>query len=241
MAVSRVGDRNHWIWKLLRIGMRVGVVVLSIVAMVGWLIYRSAQTVPEFYQTALAVSAEENATQGDVFETKFFDLQNAARSTSQWQAKFSEAEINGWLASDLPEKFPETLPSFVVDPRVTLNPSQLKLAVRYQTPRLSAIIVAEADVFTTEVPGQIAVRIASVRAGWLPIPVAKIADRITASLRQSNIRVAWTEENGSSVALLTLPPDFVKLGNRRVELESIQIMDQELVLIGKSDLDGNGN
>ena len=216
---------------------RVGLVVLMVVLVVGWLIYKSAQTLPEFYQTALEVSAESNSAQGDLFETKVIDLQNAARTKTAWQAAFTSAEINGWLATDLMEKFPESLPAMIVDPRIAIGPNQLKLAVKYRSSRLSAIIVAAVDVFSTDSPGQIAVRIEYVRAGWLPIPVASIADRVSESLRRSGIRVVWTEMEGTPVALLTLPADFVKLGGSRVELEAIQLLDESLVLTGTSALE----
>jgi hypothetical protein len=229
-----VGDRKKWYRRLLRFLIRVSLMLLVVVTLLGWLVYRSAQFLPEFYQSALAVDEDLNATQGDVFETKLLDLQNDARSKTKWQATFSEAEVNGWLASDLLEKFPESLPENVLDPRIAISPNRLNLAVRLQSPRLSAVVVAEVDVFVTEVPGQIAIRIEYVRAGWIPIPVTRIADQLAQSLRRSRIRVSWTEMEGVPVALLTLPPDLVKLGNSRVELESIQLLEDTLVLTGVS-------
>ncbi len=48
-----------------------------------------------------------------------------------WSAVFTDEQINGWLAADLPEKFPQLLPPEIQDPRVVFAPGQLQLACRY--------------------------------------------------------------------------------------------------------------
>lgn len=237
MAAKLNGDRKKRYWKLSRwivcgTGLMVGFVLV-----VAWILYRSAQSEPEFYRIALAVSQVENSKFGDQFETRLLDLQNAARSKKRWRGTFSDSEFNGWLATDLTEKFPESLPADFVSPRIQIRPNELKLAFGCNMGRWNVIVLVEADVFSTEVPGEIAIRIGSVRAGWIPIPVSSLADRVTESLRRAGIRVAWTELEGDPVAVLTLPPGFVKLGGARVELESIRLVEGSMELIGATDLE----
>ena len=224
---------RRWFRFLLRLITMV-IVVLGIGI---WMVYYSAQKEPEFYQAALLVDEQEEAEQGDVFEKNVLDLQNDARLNREWRAVFTEAQINGWLASDFPAKFPNTLPRQVSDPRVGIDEDVLRIAFRFNSRRLKGIVQAEVDAFCTEVPGQIAIRIKKVGSGLVPIPVNSIADRISNSLRRLGADVQWIEIERDPVALIGLPPDKVRLGDKLIELESIQLLENELVLTGKS-LDG---
>ena len=94
------------------------VFVLISLAVGVYFLYRSTQFPPAFYQLSLDVDEEISAVEGDEFEVRILNLQNDARSNEQWQAIFTEAQINGWIASDVPEKFPDLLPDAVLEPRV---------------------------------------------------------------------------------------------------------------------------
>ena len=199
-----------------------------------WILYSAAQNMPDFYRQAMSIDAQEAVEQGDEFERRLLDLQNTARSKEQWQAIFSEDQINGWLMSDFPEKFPDVLPPFVSDPQVGVKEDGVSLAFRYDTRRLSGIAHVEVDVFGTEEPGQIAIRIKQARSGFIPIPVASIANRVTGMMQRLNIVVTWSEIEGDPTALVDLPSNQFVLGDKSIELESVQLLDQQIVLSGSS-------
>jgi hypothetical protein len=227
-----------WLRRFVRRAIRFILITVVVVGVAIWVIYASAQKEPEFYQVALSLSEQAQAEQGDGFEKQLIELQNNARTQRQWQAVFTEVQINGWLASDFSEKFPNSLPRNVSDPRVGIEQDMLRIAFRFNSTRVKGIVQAEADAFCTEIPGQIAVRIRSVRSGLVPIPMNSIADRVSAALRRLGARVQWTEIDRDPVALIDLPPDKVKFGNKRITIEAIQLLEQQLVLTGTSiDLD----
>ena len=209
----------------------VGVIAITIAC---WVLLHWSQKEPEFYQQALAVSERAELELGDEFENQVLELQNNARTKGAWQATFTEAQINGWLASGLTEKFPRAIPHNVSDPRVGIDLDLLRVAFRFQSSRLSCIVQAEMDAFCTEVPDQIAIRIKKVASGLVPIPVNSVADRISTALRQFGAQVSWTEIEGDPVALIEFPLDTVKLGEKIITIEAIQLIQDKLVLTGNS-------
>ena len=234
------GNSVHasWLRRFVRCAIRFILVTVVLVAAATWLIYASAQKEPEFYQAALSLSEQAQAEQGDEFEKQVIEVQNNARIQRQWQAVFTEAQINGWLASGFPVKFPNSLPRNVSDPRVGIETDVLRIAFRFNSTRIKGIVQAELDAFCTEIPGQIAVRIKQVRSGLVPIPVNSIADRLSVALRRLGARVEWTEIDRDPVVLIALPPDKVRIANKRITIEAIQLLERKLVLMGKSvDLD----
>jgi hypothetical protein len=122
----------------------------------------------------------------------------------------------------------------VNDPRVGIEKDLLRMAFRVDSKRIKCIVQAEVDAFCTDVPGQIAFRIKRVRSGLLPIPVKSIADRISAALRRLGADVQWTEIDHDPVALIGFSPDQLRLGNKRITIESIQLTEKKLVVTGKS-------
>src|SRR5262245_66308041 len=82
--------------------------------------YRATQQAPQFYREALAAAPRSQHDEGQRFERQALALHNQLQHTGRWEVRFTQDEINGWLASELPEKFPELLPHGVSDPRVAI-------------------------------------------------------------------------------------------------------------------------
>ena len=86
-------------------------VVLAVLLGAGlYLLKRAAQKEPEFYQQALRAEPAQQEVAGDELEQEVLELHNEVRQPGVWEAVFTEEQINGWLAADLPEKFPRGLP-----------------------------------------------------------------------------------------------------------------------------------
>jgi hypothetical protein len=87
--------------------------------------YRATQHVPAFYQAALVERPVEQKAAADQLERQVLELHNEARKPGRWEARFSQDQINGWLAADLPVKFPGALPEGVSAPRVAIEPGRM--------------------------------------------------------------------------------------------------------------------
>ena len=221
---------KKWIWRSFQVALAIVVLIIGVC----WLAYRSAQQIPEFYQAVLTAPPDVLEGEGQEFESRLFDLQTESHREGEWQAVFTEGQVNGWLASDLPEKFPEAIPQQVAHPRIRIGDEQLELAFRFQSRRFNGIVVAKGDAFCTESANEIAVRIKSAKAGIVPLPIGRWADMITFALSQSGTQVSWTEIEGDPTAIVSLPRSITEGDDRRWNLESVQLKGGQLVLSGKT-------
>jgi hypothetical protein len=200
-----------------------------------WGVYQASQQVPEFYVRALSAPRENQAAAGQELERKALSLNSQVRRPGRWEARFTQDQINGWLAVDLPKKFPGSLPKGVSDPRVAVTPEQVQLAVKWQQGSNSAVLSAAGEVYLTDEPNQVAVRILSVRAGALPVPLARFLDDIASRAVSSGLPLQWTEADGDPVALITLPLDREEFRGKRLLVEEIRLEEGAIVVAGQTD------
>ena len=209
--------------------------VVLIAAALGLCAWRASQQVPEFYTQALARPAAEPAKAAYKFEQQVLELKNDTRREGEWQATFSVEEINGWLANDLPVKFPMALPNTVSDPRVAISPQMIQVACKYSDARITSVISLGAEPKMTNEPNVIAIRIRQVRAGALPVPLANFLQQISEHSAKSGVPLRWGEEDGDPVAYITLPMDHPELKDKSLRVESIELKDGALVVAGRTE------
>ncbi len=210
-------------WKLSR--QMVGLVGLVLVIAGGLLVVlASTSRAPTYYLQALRTPRHQSMLEGRMFERRLVELSNQLRGEdSTWSALWTESQLNGWLAADLAEKFPQFLPASIADPRVFFSDDLFQLVFRFQGSGRSQIVQVEGDIFATDVENQIAFRISEVRCGWLPIPISWWAEPLAASLRDSDIMLQWSEIGGDPVALLTLPSSLSAKTQQLPVLTAIQL------------------
>ena len=223
-----------WFWRLLKL-----TTLLALICVVFlFFSYRSMHQAPAFHRHSLQQPMDELEQCGDRFESKLLYVQNAIQQQRHWRGVFFEDEINGWMAVDCPTKFPEFIPDVVENPRVDLRDSEVRYAFRFRPNDLSAwfrpFILVVGDVFVAEPEGQIAVRIKSVKSGFIPIPITQVADNITEHLRKSGLDVTWSETEGDPMALISIPADRLRLGNRNFRVETIVCRDNEIEIVGQA-------
>ena len=137
-----------------------GIVGLGLVGL------RSAlHRVPDFYAEAIVIPAAAQEAAGETLERNVLALHNEVRDSRQWSAVFTDEQINGWLAADLPEKFPQVLPPELQDPRVAFVPGQLQIACRYADDTLTSVVSLTLEVRLAEEPNTLAVRICGAGRG----------------------------------------------------------------------------
>ncbi|MCA9269625.1 MAG: hypothetical protein KDA41_14185, partial [Planctomycetales bacterium] len=205
--------------------------------------WKASQHEEPWYVEAVAVEPaqqEEQAEQGDRLERQALDLRNEARHTGTWEAKFTDAEINGWLAYDLPEKFPKTLPSTVHEPRVKLNADMAKIAFRVVTKQFDSVFIVGIDLYLTDNPNELAVRFRSARAGLLPMPMKNVTDIVSKAAAKANLPIRWSQNEGDPVALVQIPERFDKIEGR-LEIDNVEVRDGEVYFSGQTTRDdGSG-
>jgi hypothetical protein len=208
------------------------VVALLVVAAASCL-YQASRVVPMFYREALAAPAANEHEQGRAFEQHALALHNQLYQSGAWEVQFTQDEINGWLAADLPDKFPQALPVGVSDPRVAIEGGVVRLAVHYQRGSVDTVVSLTGDAWLTDQPNEIAVRIDQARAGLVPVPLGRFLQEISERAARANVPLRWTEAKGAPVALVRLPLDTDDA--RRLTLQRLDIVGSELVVAGRTD------
>ncbi len=209
---------------------------LMVVVAVVWWVLRSIQSVPQEYQAALEMPVAEAAEKGDELERTVVQLHNAIDDTQSWKLTISADQINGWLATDLIEKFPDALPSGISQPRVVLKPRSARLLFKYQVPGdLTGVATAEVDIFVTDQHNQLALEVLEVRSGVVKLPIALWLDSICSTLSRQGISVEWHFRNSNPVVLIRVPDKIDELSDRgRIVVESVEIVENGIVIAGTS-------
>ncbi|WP_254509579.1 hypothetical protein [Anatilimnocola floriformis] len=217
-----------------RIRRRLLLVVFAALALlaaaVGFFSYQVRQ-VPEFYQQAIAAPVVEQQQAAEQFEHSALELQNSIRRDEDWQVEIAADEVNGWLATALPQKFPGVLPPEVSEPRVAIAPDRLHIATKYHTSGITTVVSIQLSAFLTPEPNVVAVRIHRVAAGNIPLPLGKYLEQITAEAARHGIYIRWQEIEGDPQAIVTLP--IAEPGDKRaIVIRSLQLLAGKLVAAG---------
>lgn len=206
-------------------------VVAIAVALVS--VFRMAQWEPSFYDQAIKIESSRAAEARDEFEQNVLALHNDIVDRQPWRFVLTADQINGWLAVDMPEKFPHALPDPWHDPRIEIRAGEAEIACRYATSKVTAVVSVVVEATLTEEPRVVAVRICHARVGALPVLKKKLIDRLTRQARRVGIPLRWTQVEKDPVALITLtPPEDSKWGE--LQVSSLELREGELVLTGES-------
>ena len=192
------------------------------------------QQVPEFYEQAIAAQPKQQMEAGQQFEQEALEVQNQIRRAGDWRAEIAADEINGWLATVLPEKFPGMLPPEVSDPRVAIEQDRLRVGAKYRMSGIDTVVSLELSAFLTDEPNVIAVRAHHVAAGNIPVPVGKYLEQITESAARRGIYIRWQEVDGDPLAIVTLP--LAEPGDKReIILSSLELQPGTAIITGTAE------
>lgn len=224
--------------RFLRILVWIVVVLVVVCGVTAYLLYRGTQKVPDFYREAMATQLTPQKQQeiGRQLERQAAELHNEVRREGPWEAAFADEQVNAWLAVDLGEKLPSTLPEGVSDPRVKISPDRIQTACKYETDGFSTVVSLETDVYLTDKPNQVAVRIRNVRAGSVPLPFRGLLDQVADSARRNGVDLRWSQQDGDPVALIQIPNRQQQDPPREIHVESLEVRDGEIHLAGRTEI-----
>ncbi|MBC8356056.1 MAG: hypothetical protein H8E66_29105 [Planctomycetes bacterium] len=210
-------------------------VVLGLLGIAVLVLYVAAQREPAFYQQALLVESSAYEEAGDELEQGVLDLHNEVRSIGAWEAVFTEEQVNGWLVSDLPEKFPSVLPRGTQEPRVAIDAEAIRVACRFDNGKIKTVISMALDVDLTTETNTLAVRVRKLRAGSLPVPLKHFLDKISTAARRGDIPLKWRQIDGDPVALVTVPVTHEDYAYREIYVDTVELRAGELYLAGHTE------
>ncbi len=207
--------------------------VIAMLAVVFWAATIALRRPPTFYLKAVSVPWEEQQEAGYLLERSVLDLHSDLQRHGPWQAVFTPDQVNGWLAVDLPAKFPNLLPPTVREPRVAVIDGRLHIACRYRDDRLAAVVSLELEVTLAAEPNTLAIRVCRARAGLLPLPLNRFVEQFSLVARDAQVTIRWGTLGGDPVALLALPPLDLET-ELPVRLTAIELRDGKILVTGDS-------
>ena len=214
--------------KLILLGMAAFFLVAGAAGTLLWALLR----VPDFYaQASASVPREPDerklAAKHLVQETT--DLINNIKHADEWSATFKETEVNSWFLEELQQaKYEDMVPEGVSDPRLAIHEGVLQLGFRVQRKGWSGIVSLRLKPWI-ESENQLAVEIASIHAGIVPIPLEDMLQKLTRQLVESGWDVTWSHANGNDVAIINLNK---KQGPKSPVLESLTVAKGEVRVQG---------
>ncbi|MDZ4817461.1 MAG: hypothetical protein SGJ20_00655 [Planctomycetota bacterium] len=211
------------------LGLLISVVTLLCVA--GICLFVAVRHVPEFYSQALSQKPVELTQGSDQLIRRAATLSNDLDKSGDWQAIFSDAEINGWLAVDLPKNHPHLLPPEFVDPRVCIKKDGILIAARLES-GVNAVVSLEFDLKLNK-NNEIAVRIRKARFGDIPWGLSSVVDSIVEGSREAGIKVRQSQIDDDpllefSLASLTDPDE------KEMRVEKLELRNGEVFVAGKT-------
>jgi hypothetical protein len=196
--------------------------------------YYATRQVRPFYKQALTLEPEVLERGSRELESRATALYSDARQGGKWHALFTAEQINGWLAIQLAQNQVEDAPSNIRDPRVAISPEVLTLGFQTHSGGMETVISVDASVFVTD-QGAVAIRLMSVRAGALPLPVMQLADEIAATCERLSLPVRWTQQDGQPVAIVELHSD-PSTEERQFFIDAIEFGDGEMYVAGHTEV-----
>lgn len=189
---------------------------------------------PQFYVRAVAMSPAQQRQAGEEFERNVLALHNSLQESGRWERTFTDSQINGWLAVDLPQKLPDLLPPEIRQPRVALTTDRFQIAFQYTSEELSTVVSLSLEITLADDTNTLAVRVIKAQAGWVPIPLADFLDHISQAARQAEIDLRWVQRDGDPVALITIPHEHDDSDVDRFVLELIELTPGKLTVAGRT-------
>jgi hypothetical protein len=198
-------------------------------------VYHAVRREPPFYRQALAAPHERQLEGGEDFERTALALHNQLQHLGRWETCLTSDEINGWLATTLPEKFPELLPQGLGEPRIAIEDDSVRIAVRYREGGVETVLSIAGEIYLTAQDNEIAIRLYQPRAGLVPVPIARLMRIVSERAAQADIPLRWTEVRGAPVALVRLPLNSVGEDHKRVVVDTLDWKSGRLLVAGRAE------
>ena len=195
------------------------------------LIYMASHHVPSFYAEALNPPPAVDSKSGREMKQGVSTLAGETLRGGRWRATFTDKQINGFLAVDLPKNHPRLLPPNIHDPRVSIRRGEASIGWRAEG-RWPAVYSLAITPYVAR-PNVLAVRILRIRAGALPVPLGEVVDGLSIAARKAGLRLDWQQADGDPVALIELPVDSES--EKRLVLDEVELIDGAIVIAGHTE------
>ena len=199
------------------------------------IVFVAVEWVPDFYGQTLRVSHQQNAAMGAALIKVIALFQQQIAVDGEWKLKLSDAQINGWLATELPKQRPPIMPDTMQDPRIAILPKQCRVACQYHDMGSRAVLQMSVTAIPEPAPNQIRLRVLEAAIGSVPGLEHQAIAPIRYAAWKAGIRLQWQEDLEQNPELIaSLPPQW--LGPQRaIFVDAIEFGQGEVVVRGRAE------
>jgi hypothetical protein len=162
--------------------------------------------------------------------TKSVSLHAAAGRKGAWDAIFTDSEVNGWLATDLPRNHPRLIPAGMSAPRVRFTRDRLAGGARLHWGPLSAFGWVDFEV-RLRGGNQLSLAPRDARLGLVPLPRGLVLTRVARAIAATGAVTEIRRLDGEPVLFVSLP-SMGGSSAARLRLESLHLDAGEIILAG---------
>ena len=180
---------------------------------------------PDFYEVAIAKepTPEVRKKEAERLVQTAVRLVEEVKFSDQWSEEFTEQEINSWLAQELETRFAKHVPRGVSKPRVKLTDGLVRVGFRLKQKDFNGVVSLHLKPWIPQ-PNQLAIRVISIRAGLLPVPLDKVLIGIRKRLPNRKLPIQWKQADGDDVVIVYLDSAISKRKEIPV-LEAVEVGD----------------
>jgi hypothetical protein len=195
-----------------------------------WGFHWALRQEPDFYRRAVRIDPAAQKEASSQMLQRAAAVGSDAKKEGRWQALFTAEQINGWLAVDFVENFPDALPESFRDPRVEIRPDGMTLAGRLMRDGDTNVVALTVEPYLPE-PNVLALRIRGARAGLVPVPLGEILDGISEAAAEMELRLLWRRVDGDPLALIPISLATEQDG-RLIQIDTLRLSEGEIYLAG---------
>jgi len=152
----------------------------------------------------MPASAHRSKCSGE-FVGEFARLSVGIFDKRQWDARFTQEQINSYFQEDFLKEHPDDrpLPQGISEPRVAIEPDKLRVGFRYGMGSWSTVVSIDLRVWlVAKEPNVVALEFEGMHAGALPISSQSLLENASQTARRHDIDPTWYRHNGHPVLLL---------------------------------------
>lgn len=213
----------------MRRGIWIGAAVVLLLLGAGVGVFLLGRKPPEFYKQALAATVDTSKRQAESkhFVQSVMQIVDDAQRQQRWTEELSVAELNAWLADELPRKYGEWLPRQIREPRVAVDGDRLLVGAEIERGQWKGILSCRLRPWLSR-PNELALEIESISAGLLPLPVDQLLEEVVRRAEREDWKIGWRQTGGHDVLLINLEGRF----GRDILVDEIGVADGRLIISG---------
>ncbi|HAN99221.1 MAG TPA: hypothetical protein DCQ98_18125 [Planctomycetaceae bacterium] len=211
----------------------IGIAMLTIGLLLIGSLWQASQVEPEFYREALERSDESEVQGNAELLSSTAQVAEKIDGSEPWELTVTEAQVNGWLALELPDLLAQRGVSGVEEPRCRIDENGIRLACRWSASGIGGVLVLHCYPVLDAEHEALAIELRGLKSGLLPVPRRRWLEPLRRATDSPDLPIRWTTDADPPRIIVALDRIETRPG-RVLSLERFELADGALELAGSS-------